>query len=254
VTKTPRVFVDRVETRPLQHERPVVTREAFRKPQLARRIRRVERERFQRSRPDALDVPAVEELMRGRAQRAEVLVGNPDAHRVGEYGAVAMLHPVGARPWQKIRDKRVGGLEWRQLAKDGAFFTHDPLQRCGETIRIGVAAVVVQCHSKFAIHRERPQRKRTQLDRAVDQIGEIGRRKRPRIGGRMQLGRGLPRGRRVERHTRGATFEPARPHERRRNIQMRVCRVDREMRSIQRVTEYFVAHAHRAAMRRHIPL
>ena len=38
------------------------------------------------------------------------------------------------------------------------------------------------------------------------------------------------------------------------NIQVRVRRVDREMRSVEVIAEHLVADAHRAAMRRHIPL
>ena len=145
-----------------------------------------------------------------------------------------MLHPIGVRPWQKIRDERVRRLEGRQLAEDGALFTNDPLQRRREPIGIGVAAIVVQRHSKFAVDRKRAQRKRAQLDRAVDQVVKIRGRKRSRIGRGMQLRRDLPLRGRVERDTRRAPFEPARPHERRRNIQVRVGGVDREMRSIQR--------------------
>ena len=48
----------------LQHQRPVVLREPFGQPQLARHVRALEIERLERLRTDALDVPAVEELVR----------------------------------------------------------------------------------------------------------------------------------------------------------------------------------------------
>ena len=53
----------------LQHQRPVVLREAFGQPQLARHVRALEIERLERPRADALDVPAVEELVRDRVEQ-----------------------------------------------------------------------------------------------------------------------------------------------------------------------------------------
>ena len=47
----------------LQHELLVVRRHALCQPQLARHVRRLEVERFERARPDAFDVPRVEELV-----------------------------------------------------------------------------------------------------------------------------------------------------------------------------------------------
>ena len=53
----------------LQRQRAVVLREPFGEPQLAGHVRAIEVERLEPRRPDALDVPAVEELVRDRVEQ-----------------------------------------------------------------------------------------------------------------------------------------------------------------------------------------
>ena len=101
-------------------------------------------------------------------------------------------------PRKKISNERVGRFECRQLAEYGALLAHDFLEARGEPVDIGIAAVMMHCHAKLAIDRERPKRKRAELDRAVDQVLQAARGERPRIGRGMQLGRNLPPCRRVE--------------------------------------------------------
>ena len=177
----------------MRDERPVVVREPLREPQLAGRIRRVELERLERARPHALDVPAVKELVGGGAERAELLVRHAKTGGLGQDGAVAMLHPVGRRPRQKIRNERVGLLVGRQLAEHRARLAHDLLESRRKPVGIRVAAVVVERDPKLTLDREGPQRERAQLCRAVDQVLQVARGERSRIRGRMQLRGDLPR-------------------------------------------------------------
>ena len=70
----------------------------------------------------------------------------------------------------------------------------------------------------------------------------------------MQLCGDLPRRRRLERDPRGALLEAACPHQRRRHVDVRVGRVDREVRAVEAIAPYFVADAHHAAVPRNVPL
>ena len=94
----------------------------------------------------------------------------------------------------------------------------------------------------------------SELDRAVDQVLQVGRRERARIGRRMKLRRDLPRGRGLERDAHRTILESARPHQRRGNIDVRVRGVDRQIRAVELIAEDLVADAHRAVVRRHVPL
>ena len=76
----------------------------------------------------------------------------------------------------------------------------------------------------------------------------------PRIGGGMQLRRHLPVRGRIERHADGPLLEAARPHQRRRNIDVRVSRIDAEIRAVDLIAEHLVADAHRAAVAADVPL
>ena len=72
-------------------------------------------------------------------------------------------------------------------------FAHDSLESRRKPVGIRVAAVVMQRHAELAIDDERALRERAQLYRAVDQVVQVARGKRLRIGRGMQLRRDLPR-------------------------------------------------------------
>ena len=76
-------------------QRAVVLGETFRQPQLAGHVRPLEIERLERARPDALDVPPVEELVRDAGQQRSA----PGSQRRGgrQNRAVAVLHAVARR-------------------------------------------------------------------------------------------------------------------------------------------------------------
>ena len=89
-----------------EHQRAVVLREAFGEPQLARHVRAVEIERLERARPDALDVPAVEELVRHRVEQLRAIAARC-VRRRGHHRAVAVLHAVVVGVRQVVGEKRV---------------------------------------------------------------------------------------------------------------------------------------------------
>ena len=99
-------IIDLREAGSKQYERSVVAGEAFAEPQLARHVGVLEIERLERARTDALDVPAVEELVRNGIEQTEPV--RTDRCRARQNGAVAMLHPVAVGPGQVIGQKRVG--------------------------------------------------------------------------------------------------------------------------------------------------
>ena len=122
------------ELRPLQRQRTVVLREPLRQPQLAGHVGAIEVERLETLRPDALDVPAVEELVRDGVEQPLSSVGN--RLRRGDHRAVAMLHAVAVGVGQVVGEKRVvARLVLRILAVDGAFLTDDLLDVLHEARR-----------------------------------------------------------------------------------------------------------------------
>jgi len=56
-----------------------------------------------------------------------------------------------------------------------------------------------------------------------------------------------------EPHRHGAAFEPSRPHQRRRHIDVGVRAVDREVGAVHTITEDFVADAHGPLVSRDVP-
>src|SRR5688572_6145251 len=112
----------------------------------------------------------------------------------------------------------------------------------------------MQRDAKLAIDGERPQRERAQLGWAVDEVVKIRGSKGPRIRGGMQLRRDFPLRGSVERDSRLTSLQPSCPHQRRRNVQVCMRGVDRQMRSVEKITEHLIADANRTAMRRHTPL
>ena len=104
---------------------------------------------------------------------------------------------------------------------------------------------------RVAVDRELANRHRAELGRAVHQVLKIGRGELERRGPRVQLRRDAPArlavaaAGRFERDGRGTIVEPARPHDRRRHVDVRVRRVDREVGAVDAVAEHFVAHGHR---------
>ena len=90
----------------LQRERPVVLREAFGEPQLARHVRAIEIERLER--PSAgCARRSSSERTRARRCRADRVARAGDRAGGGHHRAVAVLHAVAAGVRQVVGEKRV---------------------------------------------------------------------------------------------------------------------------------------------------
>ena len=163
------------QTGALERQRAVVLGESLGQPQLARQVRAIEIERLEPSRPDALDVPAVEELVRERAEQPAALA--PERRALADDRAVAMLHAVAVRPRQVVGEERVvPGLVLRELAVDGAFFADDLLDVLRERVEFGVGAEVVERDAEAsACNGELPHRDRAEFDGAVHEVLKVRR-------------------------------------------------------------------------------
>jgi hypothetical protein len=188
------------------------------------------------------------------AEERQLFVGHPHAVRRRDHRTVPVLHPVVCRPRQVVGDEDVRHFVGRELAEDRALFSNDLLHARRKAFDVGGASLVVDGNPELLIHLERMQGEAAQLGRTVDQVLEVGGRKRARIARRTQLGRDLPVVGCVEGDACGSWLEPPRPHERGRNIQMRVRGVDRQVRAVDPIAEHFVANPHRSAVAADVPL
>jgi hypothetical protein len=135
------------QTRTPECQPVVVVREALGEPQLARHVHVVELEWLERSRPDTLHVPAVKELVRDRSKQSHAVVADRRGRR--DHRAVAMLHPVAARPRHIVRDERVGvPFVCGKLAEHASFLANNALDVAQEGRDLGVSASVMQRQSK----------------------------------------------------------------------------------------------------------
>src|SRR5688500_7623934 len=127
-----------------------------------------------------------------------------------------MFHAVRRDIRQEIGDERVTVLEGRELAKHGALFPDDRLHVLGKTISIAIGSLVVERDPKALADVEGAEDEIAHLGRAVNQVVEVGSRKRVRVIGWMKLRRNLPRptGCWIEPDARRAMFEATRPHQR----------------------------------------
>ena len=159
----------------LQRQRTVVLREAFGEPQLAGQVGALEIERLEAARPDALDVPAVEELVRDRVEQAEPAVR--DGRGRGHDRAVAVLHAVAVRVREVVREKRVGArLVVGKLAVDRALLPDDLLDVLHQAVDLPVGAGVMHGEpERRGAHGELTHHDRTELDGAVHQVLQVGR-------------------------------------------------------------------------------
>ena len=94
-----------------------------------------------------------------------------------------MLHAVAVRPRQVVRDEGVGvALERRVFAEHVPGFSDDGFDVADQAVHVGVRARVMHRDTKdrrppIVGHRERPQRERAELRRAVHQVLQVGSRK-----------------------------------------------------------------------------
>ena len=196
--------------------------------------------------------------MRHRAEQLPLGLG--EGGRRGEDGAVAMLHAVAVRALGVGGEEGVvPGLEGREVAVDGAGLTHDLLDAGGEAVGFGLGAVMAQGHADRRLRRrrgrahpdlERPQHLRPELDRAVEQVGEVRRREHQRIVGGVELRGHRPGdvGRRHERQPGGPRLEGLRPHQRGRQVEVRLRGVHARVGAVDAVGEQAIADADGAAV------
>ncbi len=244
------------ESRARHRERPVVLREAFRQPQLARHVRPLEIEGFERARPDAFDVPAVEELV-GDAWQQPLPV-RPQRGGRRQHRAVAMLHPVVGGVRQVIGEKGVvSRFVPRELAEDVALLADDPFDVAHEAVDlVERTAVVDRDADRLAIDGELAHHDGSEFHGRVHQVLEVGRRELERRRPGMQLGGDAPvfvSRRRLEPQRGRPVVEPPGPHHRRRHVDVGMCRIDRQVGAIQRVAEHLVSNRRGAVMAGHHP-
>ena len=256
----PRGLVEIDELRALQDERTVILREPFGEPELARQIGAIEIERLESLRPNPLDVPAVEELVCDGVEQPRPRAR--DRRRRSDHRAVAMLHAVAAGIREVVRKKCVvARLVARVLAVDRPLLANDLLDVLDVAVELGIGAGVMEREAEGArADGELPHRDRTEFRGAVHQVLQVRRGELDAIGARrgaagVQLRGDLPvhAGGLFERKRDRTIVEAARPHERRRHVDVRVRLVDGEVRAVDAIAEHFVLHRHRGAMVRHAP-
>ena len=240
------------KSRALQCQRAVVLCEPFGQPQLPGNIRALEIEWLEPLRPDAFDVPAVEELVRHGVEDPLPVGRNRAGAR--DHRAVAMLHAVAVGVRQVVGEKGVvPGLVLRILAVNGALLLDDLLHVFHEAVQLGVGARVMQGKAKPApAHAELAQGDRTELDRAVHEVLQVWRGQDAAV---VQLRRDLPlrTGWLFQQHADRPVFETAGPHERGGHVDVRVGCVDREIRAVDAVAEHLVPQRDVAAVPAHGP-
>ncbi len=244
------------QARALHRQRPVILREPLGQPQLAGHVRAIEIERLERFRTDALDVPAMKELVRDSVEQPAAAVADRRPGR--DDRAVAMLHAVAARVRQILGQERViTRFVFRELAVHRALLADDLFDILHEAVELGVGARVMHGESEFGrIHRELADRHRTEFRGAVHQVLKIRRRELERRRSGVQLRGHFPlrTGRLHERQRHRPIVQPMGPHDRRRHVDVRVRRVDGQIRPVDGVPVHFVLHGDAAAMAAaHIP-
>ena len=244
-----------LELRPLHRQRPVVLRETFREPERVGQVGAIEVERLEPRRADALDVPAVEELVRDRVE--QVVPGGGDRAGGGDDRAVAMLHAVAVGVRQVVGEEGViARLVVRVLAVDRAFLPHDLLDVLNVGVELGGGAGVVQRETEgMAADGELADAARPELRRAVHQVLQVRRGELERRRAQVQLGRDLPAhpGRLLKGDGDRTIVETVCPHDRRRHVDVRVRGVHREIGPVHAIAEHLVLHCDAAAVSGHVP-
>ena len=248
------IFVDAGQPRAPDRQRPVIAGEPLGQPQRRRGIGTGEVERLEFGRADALDVPAMEEFMRQRAEL--VVLRSGQRSLVGDDRRVAMLHPVAGDRRAVIGDEGIAAeIIGRGRAEDADLLAHHPLRLLGIAVHVGGAAVMMQRKAiglaallPFADHMVR------QLGRAVHEILQV---RRP-IGVRRiafgQLRRDLPfRVGALEADADRLRIVTARPQEGRRHVQVRMAGVDLRIGAVAMIGEQRVGDDDRAVMPRDAP-
>ncbi len=241
----------------------VVLREAFREPELARDVGLFEIEWLERFRTDALDVPAVEELVRHGIEHVGDHARRSQRDRRGDNRAVPVLHPIPAAPRNVVAEERIGaGVELGKLAEHRPLLANDLLRALHILIHFRIAGIVMNRgpNREFLAvgiaDLEAADGLGAQLGRAVHQVLQVGRRERQRIARGKQLCRRHPRRsfRRLERDAHSATVEPAGPQQRRRHVHVRVRRIDAEIRAVDVIAVNLVDDSYRAVVAGDVPL
>ena len=237
----------------------VVVGDALSQPQLARDIFLLEVEGFQRPRPDALDVPGVEELVGGFLD--EVGPGSGDRPARRQDAAVAVLHAVAVGVREEVRDERVlGRFKGGQAPEHGVRLACDSGQVPGIGVGVGRGSLVVQRQPEgpgaAAIQEgEGAGRERGDLRRTVHQVLQVRGGEGQRHRARKELCRHTPGRTRwgIERHTDGPAIQALRPHEGRGHVDVGMARVHGEVRAVQTVTPHAIADVDGGRVFRHCP-
>ena len=237
-----------------QDERGIVAGEPFTEPELARDVRAIEVEGLERARPDPLDVPRMEELVRHGVEQPQPV--GADRGRGREHGAVAVLHAIAAGPGQVVGDERVraaGCLERGILPEHLPHLADDPLDIGGEGRDLCRRSVMmdrdVNGRRTVAVgDGERAQVVVADLGRTVHQIGKVRRDERQIVAPGQQLRGHPPRRPRgtLDANRRRPRLEAPCPDERRRHVDMRVRGVHGDVSAIHPIPEEAVLHAHGA--------
>ena len=159
-----------------------------------------------------------------------------------------MLHAVAAGPRQVVGEKGVGAaLECGKLAEDRQLFADDALGIGGERVGFGVGAVVVQrdaerggspaaaapatlkVRSVWALNSDGLSIRYWRLG-AVNVSGSL-------VGYSCVATRHWRPGRLLERDARRPVLEPARPHQRRRHVDVGVRGVDAQVGAVHAIAE-----------------
>ena len=230
----------------VHHEGFDIARETLCQPEAVGHVRMVEIEGLDALRPNAFDVPAVEELVGDCPQRLLTLSRIREGPALGDAGAVPMLHAVAIGPGQVVGEEGVvPRLIGGELAEDGAFLLHDFLHVAEKRRHCDVWRFVVQRESEGpAAGGERVERPDTDFRRAVHQVLQVRGGEHERIGGGVQLGRHGPgrSGRWPEHHLERPLLQPAREHDGGRHVDVSVGGVDGQVGAVESVTENPVTH------------
>ena len=251
---------------PGHEQRAVVLGEAFGDPQLGRHVGVVEVERLERSRPDALDVPGVEELVRHRAEQRPLGLGEARPARSGPCccDAPCRRRSRPGRRWRgrcSARARRPAARRRRRAPRARSSRRRRRSGRLRRRCRRGGArrgsslGVAGRAAASLTADLERPHRLRPELHRAVEQVGEVRRGEDERVVGRVELRGHRPGdvGRRHERQPGGPRLERLRPHQRRRHVEVRLGGVDARVGAVDAIAEQAIAEADGAAVARDAP-
>ena len=187
----------------------------------------------------------------------ETVPASADRSRRGNHGAVPMLHAIAIRVREIVGQECIG--PWfvdRILAVDRTLLADDFLHVLDERFELcGGAGVMCGETKRPAVDLELTDRHRTELRGAVHQILKVRRRKLEGGRARMQLRRHLPmetRGRN-KGQCRWPVVQSARPHDRRRHVDVRMASVHGQVGAVHAIAEYLVAQRQGAAVLVHRP-